>query len=492
MATALYARKSIERENSISCETQLEYCLSMLKPLERKGEILTFTDNGCSGGNLNRKGFLEMMDKIKSGQISKVVVYRLDRISRSLADFVKILSDFRRYGVEFVSSQESFDTSSPYGDLIVKILAVFAEFERSSIISRVTQAYDSRSDKGFFMGGKIPFGYSLSKTQIAGKITGMFVADEEKSCIVLSAYNEYIKPKNSLSTTVKYLNFAYGTDFTSSALCTMLKNPVYVRADSRIFEYYSMQNVRIVSQPDSFDGIHGVMKYGASGKNKEIKLVSMPHIGIVDSALWLGVQKKISRNSVKGRSTANFTSYLSGILVCGNCGSKLTTVKAVVNKYGEMRRYFACPNKNCEGILATLYAESLENAVSAELSALFSNLPMPNSKGSKYVSEINEAQNSINSIEVQQRKLCDLVLSKALNSDMTEIANLKAMELSRQKKRLEQQISELREKESVFVNFDFVLAWENADTVLKKEILSEIVSKIIVDNDGNLEIRFCT
>ena len=157
-----------------------------------------------------------------------------------------------------------------------------------------------------------------------------------------------------------------------------------------------------------------------------------------------------------------------------------------------MRRYFACPNKNCEGILATLYAESLENAVSAELSALFSNLPMPNSKGSKYVSEINEAQNSINSIEVQQRKLCDLVLSKALNSDMTEIANLKAMELSRQKKRLEQQISELREKESVFVNFDFVLAWENADTALKKEILSEIVSKIIVDNDGNLEIIFCT
>ena len=135
MAIALYARKSVERENSISCETQLEYCKAMLKPEERKEKILSFVDNGYSGGNTDRKGFQNMMRQIQNGRITKVITYRLDRISRSLTDFVGILDTLKRHGVEFVSSQESFDTSSPYGEMIVKILMVFAEFERQSIIA---------------------------------------------------------------------------------------------------------------------------------------------------------------------------------------------------------------------------------------------------------------------------------------------------------------------------------------------------------------------
>ena len=89
MAIAIYARKSIERENSISCETQVEYCKSMIKPDERSEKVITFIDNGYSGGN--RDGFQKMMRQIERGKISKVIVYRLDRISRSLSDFVKIL-----------------------------------------------------------------------------------------------------------------------------------------------------------------------------------------------------------------------------------------------------------------------------------------------------------------------------------------------------------------------------------------------------------------
>ena len=146
MAIALYARKSIEKEGSISCDTQLEYCKAMLKPEERNEKILTFVDNGFSGGNVNRDGFQKMMRQIEQGKISKVIVYRLDRISRSLSDFVNILSTFKTCEVEFSSTQEAFDTGSPYGELIVKILAVFAEFERNSIIQRVTQAYEHRSE----------------------------------------------------------------------------------------------------------------------------------------------------------------------------------------------------------------------------------------------------------------------------------------------------------------------------------------------------------
>ena len=83
MAIVIYARKSVERENSISCETQLEYCRTMLKPEERGEEVLAIIDNGFSGGNTDRDGFRKMMKLISQGTVSKVIVYKIDRISRS-------------------------------------------------------------------------------------------------------------------------------------------------------------------------------------------------------------------------------------------------------------------------------------------------------------------------------------------------------------------------------------------------------------------------
>ena len=94
MAIALYARKSVERENSISCETQIEYCRAMIKPDERSEKVLTFIDNGFSGGNTDRDGFQKMLRQIERGKITKVIIYRIDRISRSLSDFVGILEAF--------------------------------------------------------------------------------------------------------------------------------------------------------------------------------------------------------------------------------------------------------------------------------------------------------------------------------------------------------------------------------------------------------------
>ena len=101
----LYARKSVERENSISCETQIEYCKMMIRPEERDEKVVTFIDNGFSGGNVDRDGFQKMMRLVRQGKVSKVIVYKLDRISRSLSDFMNILQEFKEHKVEFVSSQ---------------------------------------------------------------------------------------------------------------------------------------------------------------------------------------------------------------------------------------------------------------------------------------------------------------------------------------------------------------------------------------------------
>ncbi len=229
MAIVLYARKSVERENSISCETQLAYCRSVLRPNEREEKILTFVDNGFSGGNVNRDGFQKMMRLVRQGEISKVIVYKLDRISRSLSDFVNILGEFKAHKVEFVSSQESFDTSSPYGEMIVKILMVFAEFERTSIINRVTQAYGHRSDMGFYMGGRRPYGFELVPAVIHNIKTKKFSPIPSETDQIQYIFKVYSQENVSLRQLLKILitenkKPLSGSDWTTSKLSTLLKN----------------------------------------------------------------------------------------------------------------------------------------------------------------------------------------------------------------------------------------------------------------------------
>ena len=186
--------KLMENEQSISCETQLDYCRAMLKLDERGEKIYEFADNGFSGANLDRDGFREMMSLIERGKISKVIVYRLDRISRSLSDFMSIISEFKKYNVAFFSSQESFDSSTSYGEMITKLLMVFAEFERQSIIERVTQAYESRSERKLYMGGQRPFGFALAETEIHGIQTKKLSPLEGEITAVKYIFDNYAVP----------------------------------------------------------------------------------------------------------------------------------------------------------------------------------------------------------------------------------------------------------------------------------------------------------
>ena len=129
----LYARQSVEKQDSISVESQLEFCR-----FEIKGQAFrTYIDRGFSGKDTRRPGFEALMEDIRRGEIQAVVVYKLDRISRSIVDFSNMM--------------EKFDTSTPIGRAMLNLCAVFAQLERETIQKRVTDAYRSRSQKGFYM-----------------------------------------------------------------------------------------------------------------------------------------------------------------------------------------------------------------------------------------------------------------------------------------------------------------------------------------------------
>ena len=118
---AIYARQSIGKKDSISIESQIEFCKYEL----RGGNCREYQDKGYSGKNTDRPQFQMLVEDIKRGLIARVVVYKLDRISRSILDFANMMVLFQEYNVEFISSTEKFDTSTPMGRAMLNISQYF-------------------------------------------------------------------------------------------------------------------------------------------------------------------------------------------------------------------------------------------------------------------------------------------------------------------------------------------------------------------------------
>ncbi len=504
MAIAIYVRKSVERENSISCETQIEYCRMMLKPEERTEKVLTFEDNGYSGGNTDRDGFQEMMKQIRCGNISKVICYRLDRISRSLPDFVNILDTLKKYGVRFVSSQESFDTSTPYGEMIVKILIVFAEFERQSIIERVTQAYAHRSDLGFYMGGRRPYGFTLGDTELHGIKTKMLCPAEEEIGQIRYIFETYAAGSISLHCLMDNLTknsvFPEKSGWSTAKISAILQNPIYVRADNAVYEYYSRRSCHIISDITAFDGIHGVQLYGRNKHDpllqdmSDMKIVVMPHEGVVSSEIWLACQKKIVKNKRNRNSLNNTTSWLGGKIICRNCGHIMRAAKGNLHIDGSYTRYFSCTGKSnrrdCTGVKVTLYADSLENTIYKLIAQKFSSLKdIWCSPGKAPVNRRTQLKNHASAIRSSQERLMELLLNESIGSDMLRLLNGKAQEMAEKLQEISEQTEELEETEAKIADIlPLAGIWEKASYEEKKTVAGVLIDKIYIDEDGTMEV----
>jgi DNA invertase Pin-like site-specific DNA recombinase len=228
---ALYGRQSVDKADSISIESQLEFCKYELKG----GAAKEYTDKGFSGKNTDRPQFQQLLRDIEKGLVKRVIVYKLDRISRSIIDLANMMELVQKYHVEFVSSTEKFDTSTPMGRAMLNICIVFAQLERETIQKRVTDAYYSRCVKGFKMGGKTSFGFITEPIVINGIHTKRLVANPDEQEIVKLMFEMYEKPETSFGDITRY--FAergisiFKKEMTRSSLSALLKNPVYVQAD---------------------------------------------------------------------------------------------------------------------------------------------------------------------------------------------------------------------------------------------------------------------
>ena len=195
---AVYARQSIDKSDSISIETQIERCLFEVRDVSYQ----IYSDRGYSGKNTDRPQFQQMLEAVQRGEICCVICYKLDRCSRSILDFSQLMNLFQQYDVAFISCTEKFDTTTPMGRAMLNICVVFAQLERETIQQRITDAYHSRCKKGYFMGGRVPFGYSLEPYLLEGKKTSCYQSVQEEADVLKLIYSIYQTPDTSLSDVV--------------------------------------------------------------------------------------------------------------------------------------------------------------------------------------------------------------------------------------------------------------------------------------------------
>ena len=188
---AVYTRKSSEEGLDMefnSLDAQREACEAYIASQKPEGWVLVpdrYDDGGVSGGTLERPALKRLLADIERGQVDVVVVYKIDRLSRSLMDFAKLVEVFERRNVTFVSVTQSFNTTTSMGRLTLNILLSFAQFEREVIGERIRDKFAASRKKGMWMGGFVPLGYRVENRKL--------VIDKEEAATVRMIFERFLK-----------------------------------------------------------------------------------------------------------------------------------------------------------------------------------------------------------------------------------------------------------------------------------------------------------
>lgn len=293
--TALYLRVSTQEQAQEGYSiTEQEERLKMYAASRGWKIYNVYTDPGYSGAKTDRPALQQMVRDIEKGRIGRVVVYKLDRLSRSQKDTLYLIEDvFTANNVDFISMTENFDTSTPFGKAIIGILSVFAQLEREQIKERMQMGLDARAREGYYHGGPYaPIGYDY--------VNGELVINEYEAMQVRRIYDlaETGIPLLQVQKAMEGYSHKHNTHWTPSAVRSVLTTPVYAGRTVWKGEVYEGRHEAIIA-PERFD--------------RMVKYIETRDTGPYP-------KKPFTRHYL-----------LTGLLRCGNCGAlyyvKTNTVK---------------------------------------------------------------------------------------------------------------------------------------------------------------------
>lgn len=465
---ALYCRVST-REQSLEGysigeqqERLKDYCSAMgWKNFE------LYVDGGFSGGNMERPALKRMLRDIEKGKIEKVVVYKLDRLSRSQKDSLVLIEDiFLANNVDFISMSENFDTSTPFGRAMIGILSVFAQLEREQIKERMMMGNEARAKEGKYCGSFSPVGYDY--------INGELHLNDFEALQVREAFElilEDIPPRRI----AKILNDkGYKTKkgaWNDDRVRYVLKSPLYCGRVRYSGEYFQGIHETIISE-ETFEAAQKVLEKRSAEA------------------------KKLNRSSWKA------TTYLGGFLICGQCGAKYTkTLHKCKRSDGGYYRYyyFICDSRNkkraesvrdphCKN--KNWNIEKLTNIIFDEIRKLSLD---PNYFEEIRDDSIREDKRSI--LEAELKKI-DGQLSRVMDLYVLESIPMKTLEektssLNEQRLKLEEELESLEEEsseklskeeaEDLIQSFNDIIKRANFEEI--RSVLSALIEKIVLDGE---------
>jgi DNA invertase Pin-like site-specific DNA recombinase len=258
---AVYTRKSSEEgleQEFNSLHAQRESCESYVASQRAEGWLLLgdqYDDGGFSGGTLERPALKRLLADIEAGGVDIVVVYKIDRLSRSLMDFARLVEVFDRKSVTFVSVTQSFNTTTSMGRLTLNVLLSFAQFEREVIGERIRDKIAASRRKGMWMGGFVPLGYAVKDRKL--------VINETEAELVQSVFKRFAKlgsgTKLVRQLALENVRNRYGKHIDKGALYKMLNNRTYVGEAVHKGTSYPGEHQAIIDRA-LWDKVHGVLK----------------------------------------------------------------------------------------------------------------------------------------------------------------------------------------------------------------------------------------
>jgi DNA invertase Pin-like site-specific DNA recombinase len=349
---AIYTRKSTEEgleQDFNSLDAQREACTAFIQSQKHEGwTVITteYDDGGYSGGSMERPALRRLLADIEAGRVDVIVVYKVDRLTRALSDFAKLVEIFDRCGVSFVSITQQFNTTTSMGRLTLNILLSFAQFERELIGERVRDKIAASRKKGIWMGGTVPLGYDVKDRKL--------VVNKAEARTVVDIYRRYLKLKS-----VRALQAELDAGDIRS------KRRVRTDGTERGNQRFSQGALYLLLQNRTY---RGEATHKGSAYPGE-------HAAIVDKPLWDAVQAVLADNRVQRATGANTKapSMLTGLLF-DEAGERLTPTWSV--KKGTRYRYYVSTSlvKGDGRIRSTrrrLPAGNLEDVVIERLRKLF-------------------------------------------------------------------------------------------------------------------------
>jgi site-specific DNA recombinase len=303
---AVYTRKSSEEGLEMefnSLDAQREACEAYVASQRAEGWLLVsdrYDDGGFSGGTLERPALKRLLADIEAGRVDVVVVYKIDRLSRSLMDFSRLVEVFDRQNVTFVSVTQSFNTTTSMGRLTLNVLLSFAQFEREVIGERIRDKFAASRRKGMWMGGWAPLGYEVRDRKL--------VLNEQDAKLVRSIFQRFLKTGSATILARQLIQEdvrnKYGKLIDKGILYKLLNNPVYIG-----------------------EAVHKGVSYPGE------------HTAIIDRKVWDRVQAQFQINPRKRAGTvrSQTPSLLKGIIF-GPTGVAMSP--SHTRKSGRLYRYY--------------------------------------------------------------------------------------------------------------------------------------------------------